>query len=263
MGDLFFVLSATLSVMTFSVLIMMLVRKKVHHKIMEKHNDVAGFIYAVIGVIYAVLLAFVVVAVWEIYRDAQAKVEVEVKYMADLFRDVATLSPEMQKKVQGEIVNYANIVTDHEWKLMADGGHSDEALVSIHRIFNYYKDFRPQNVYEEIWYAEQVSKLNDFSDARNMRIVSSTESIPSFMWIVLVMGAMITIGFSFLFGTENSKAQALMISALSGIIMLVLLLILAMNHPFKGSVSVSPEPFVEQMEHFKIHFKDDKAEKTE
>jgi len=260
MGDLFFVLSATLSVMTFSVLIMMLVRKKVHHKIMEKHNDVAGFIYAVIGVIYAVLLAFVVVAVWEIYRDAQAKVEVEVKHMADLFRDAATLGPEMQKKVQKEIVNYAHIVTNHEWELMTDGGHSDEALVSMHKIFNYYKEFAPQTEYEKIWYAEQVSKLNDFSDARNLRIVSSTESVPFFMWIVLILGAVITIGFSFLFGTENSRAQALMISALSGIIMLVLLLIVAMNHPFKGSVSVSPEPFIEQIEHFKIHFKEDGTE---
>jgi hypothetical protein len=260
MGDLFFVLSATLSVMTFSVLIMMLVRKKVHHKIMEKHNDVAGFIYAVIGVIYAVLLAFVVVAVWEIYRDAQAKVEVEVKHMADLFRDVATLSPEMHKKVQEEIVNYAKIVTDHEWELMADGGHSEEALASVHRIFKYYKEFSPQTEYEKIWYAEQVSELNDFSDARDMRIISSKASVPSFMWTVLILGAVITIGFSFLFGTENSKAQALMISALSGIIMLVLLLIVAMNHPFRGSVSVSPEPFIEQMEHFKIHFKEDGTE---
>jgi hypothetical protein len=33
----------------------------------QPHNDVAGFIYAALGVIYAVLLALVVIAVWEEY----------------------------------------------------------------------------------------------------------------------------------------------------------------------------------------------------
>ena len=31
----------------------------------EKHNEVAGFIFATVGVVYAVLLAFVVIVVWE------------------------------------------------------------------------------------------------------------------------------------------------------------------------------------------------------
>ena len=36
----------------------------------QPHNDVAGFIYAALGVIYAVLLALVVIAVREEYRAA-------------------------------------------------------------------------------------------------------------------------------------------------------------------------------------------------
>ena len=37
----------------------------------EGQNNVAGFIYAVLGVAYAVLLAFVVIAVWQDYKAAQ------------------------------------------------------------------------------------------------------------------------------------------------------------------------------------------------
>jgi hypothetical protein len=40
-------------------------------EVRQKHNDVAGFIYAVLGVVYAVLLALVVIAVWEEFDAAK------------------------------------------------------------------------------------------------------------------------------------------------------------------------------------------------
>jgi hypothetical protein len=49
------------------------------------HNDVAGFIYAALGVIYAVLLALVVIAVWEEYEAARVTVEQEANAAADIF----------------------------------------------------------------------------------------------------------------------------------------------------------------------------------
>jgi hypothetical protein len=51
----------------------------------QPHNDVAGFIYAALGVIYAVLLALVVIAVWEEYQAASATVEQEANALAEIF----------------------------------------------------------------------------------------------------------------------------------------------------------------------------------
>jgi hypothetical protein len=51
----------------------------------QPHNDVAGFIYAALGVIYAVLLALVVIAVWEEYGAARETVEQEANAAADIF----------------------------------------------------------------------------------------------------------------------------------------------------------------------------------
>jgi hypothetical protein len=44
-----------------------LVHRLVPADLRQRHNDVAGFIYAALGVIYAVLLALVVISVWEEY----------------------------------------------------------------------------------------------------------------------------------------------------------------------------------------------------
>ena len=51
----------------------------------QPHNDVAGFIYAALGVIYAVLLALVVIAVWGEYDAASETVEQEANAVAEIF----------------------------------------------------------------------------------------------------------------------------------------------------------------------------------
>ena len=50
----------------------------------QKHNDVAGFIYAALGVIYAVLIALVVIAVWERFQAANETVEQEANAVAEI-----------------------------------------------------------------------------------------------------------------------------------------------------------------------------------
>jgi sterol desaturase/sphingolipid hydroxylase (fatty acid hydroxylase superfamily) len=255
MGNFFLVLSVTGILMLSAVCCMMLVRKKVSHAILEKNNDVAGFIYAVVGVIYAVLLAFVVIVVWELYREADTKVQEEVRFMSSLFRDARIFGEPHRSAIQDEIVNYTNIVINEEWPLMNKGKSSEKALDSLHRVFDLYTKIQPRNDYEKIWYQETIQKLNNFSDARNQRILAGKAAVPGFMWIVLIVGGIITVGFSFLFSTINTWAQMLMVGSLSGIITLVLLMIIAIDRPFQGIIAVQPEAFIEQLSHFKNYLK--------
>ena len=69
------------------------------------------------------------------------------------------------------------------------------------------------------------------------------------MWAVLVGAGAITIGFSFLFGTKNTVAQALMTGGLAMTIALVLLSIVSMEHPFAGLARVEPEAFKQHLCH--------------
>ena len=59
-----------------------LVQRLLPATIRQEHNDVAGFIYAALGVIYAVLLALVVIAVWEEFGRARVTVESEANALA-------------------------------------------------------------------------------------------------------------------------------------------------------------------------------------
>ena len=76
-------------------------------------------------------------------------------------------------------------------------------------------------------------------------MVLASGIVPGIVWLVLFGGgAVVTIGFTFFFGTENIRAQAMMTGALSVLIFSGLLIIIAIDHPFAGSVKVGPEALV-------------------
>jgi len=251
--DLFFVIGICAFVSAISILGMLFVRKKFGHTELAKHNDVAGFIHAIIGAVYAVLLAFVVIVEWEIYRDTKAKVDVEVGAMASIFRDSRVFSDvEKRTLIQRELMAYATTVIEEEWPLLAKEQTSAKALGQIHKVFTYVADLKPKDEYEKLWYQELIAQVNKFSDARNERILCCNEGIPLFMWWIMIIGGVITISFSFLFGTSQKIPYALMVASLSYIITLVLLLIYALDHPFRGIIIVEPEAFVAQLKHWKL-----------
>jgi len=253
MTDILVFVIVTGLVMAVSVLCLVIVRKVYGHALMAKHNDVAGFIYAVIGVIYAVLLAFVVIVEWEMFRNADSRVQEEVQCMASVLRGMQVFDEPQKSLVPKEIVNNTNIVINEEWALMAKERVSENAVKSAMRIYTMVTQIKPANEHQKIWYQEIISRLNNFYNARNHRIQSAKEGIPDFMWSVMVVGAVITIGFSFLFGMENLWAQSFMVASLAGIITLVLLLIVALDHPYDGVIMVTPDAFVDQLARFKAY----------
>src|SRR3712207_2925626 len=98
-----------------------LVQRLVPVTIRKEHNDVAGFIYAVLGVIYAVLLALVVIAVWEEFGRARVTVEGEANALAEIFWLAHRLPEPEGRHLQELARSYAEEVVEEEWPLMAQG----------------------------------------------------------------------------------------------------------------------------------------------
>jgi dolichyl-phosphate-mannose--protein O-mannosyl transferase len=83
-----------------------------------------------------------------------------------------------------------------------------------------------------------------------MRIVASQEGLPGVLWAVLVFGAVVTVGFTYLFGMRNSWAHRLMVMSLTAVIALVLFTIWAMEDPFSGGARIEPDAFELILERF-------------
>jgi hypothetical protein len=226
----------------------LLVRKFFHNNNMESNNEVAGFIYAVVGVIYAVILGFVVINAWEQYKDAETVVDNEVSYSVSLIRISNAFPDSVKTRIQPAVIHYMEDCIAFEWDAMSKNKTSIEASKSYNSIWAQIYAYKPISNSENLWYNKFIDALNSLSQARRGRIIAIDSKIHPFMWIILFVGAFITIVFTYLFGTKNKTAHLLMIICLSASICSVLLLIEAFDHPFSGLIHVSSKPFIEALE---------------
>ena len=221
-----------------------LARRWVSVEILKLNNEVAGFIYGVIGVLYAVLLGFTAIIVWEQFDKAQAGVDQEANELADLYRDAQAFPDDTRRALETQLRAYAKLVVEKEWPAMAERRSSPEAWEMYNQLWRTYHRFQPQTDYEKTWYAQSLTRLNQLGDQRRLRLLSSrSEGIPVVMWVALLGTGGITIGFSFLFGTRSATAHVLMTSALAMTIAVVLVSILALEEPFRGITRVDPDAF--------------------
>jgi hypothetical protein len=207
------------------------------------NNEIAGFKFAVVGVFYAVLLAFVVIAVWEDFRKTEAAIRDEAKAAVDLHRLSFALPIEGGADIRKHLVAYINDVREDEWRTMAVGEPSDVVVSDLDRLSHAIFKVNPESQQQLALYQNALRLLAVMTDNRNERLDSADGSMPRILWLVLIAGALITLGYPAFFGSSNLGAQILMTAALAALVALSMLLGLAFDYPFTGDVHISAAPF--------------------
>jgi hypothetical protein len=228
-----------------------LVQRLVPTAIRKEHNDVAGFIYAVLGVIYAVLLALVVIAVCEEFGRARVTAEAEANALAEVFWLAHQLPEPEGRELQELARSYAEEVVDEEWPLMEQGRtplmersrETSRGWVLIDDIRATLQEVEPRSASGQELYAEGLDQVQRLADARRTRLVAAEEGLPTVLWVVLVVAGIVVVGFAYLFGIENTGAHSLMVVSLAGVIALVLFTIGALEHPFSGGARIDTGAF--------------------
>lgn len=229
---------------------LILVRRRVSLDRLRTNNEVAGFKFATIGVIYAVLLAFAVLVVWERFNRAEEYVAQEAAAAATIYRLAAGLGDQEGASVRGSMTAYLKAAITEDWPAMARREHSPIATQALNDVYTAVLRYRPVDQRGAVVLTAVLHQLDLITEARRARIVVASGIVPGVVWLVLLGGALVTIGFTYFFGTENLRAQTLMTGALSLLIFSGLLLIIALDLPFAGTVRIEPEPLALALKDF-------------
>jgi hypothetical protein len=133
---------------------------------------------------------------------------------------------------------------------MEQGHASRAASLALDQVYAAAMAYNPDDGRGRVLLAETLHQLDQVTQARRGRLVMATGIVPGILWCVLFGGAALTIGFTFFFGTQNLRAQTMMTGALSILIFSGLLIIIAIDHPFAGTVRVGPEALSMLLEDF-------------
>lgn len=225
-----------------------LVRKKYPTEVLKENHEVAAIIFNAFGLFYGVMVAFVVFVTWSGYSDATKNLEMEANEVADIFHGTQAFPDSARRTIRQGLMDYVVSVYGDELKRMAQGEialHSGKALPTLLTEF-YQMD--EKSIPNRELYAETLHRLNDLAQYRRLRIFAGNDTVPLAIWLVLLVGAVFTVSYTFFFGMKNIRAQYVIATTLTVTITLILFLIYVLDHPFAGTSKVSAQPLKDVME---------------
>jgi hypothetical protein len=217
----------------------------VHVEVRRAHNDLAGFTIAIISVVYAVLLAFIAVATWESFAAAQTMAQTEASYIGNLYRDTEGFPPNVGERMRQDLKRYVDMVIRAEWPVQRQGEVPEAGWASLRDLHLELVQFQPQTPGQTVMQAEFLRSLNDLYRARTARLTAVRGHVPSVIWWIISAGGALTTVFTYLFGFHSFRMHLTMTSSVAAALALVAVLIIALDWPFRGDVSITTDAYLE------------------
>jgi hypothetical protein len=193
-----------------------------------------------------------VVVVWQQYQNTGDRIQEESSKVFNLYRaSYAFPDSTTGKRIRTTVIDYVNAVVDHEFPAMEHDSTSVITQAKYNKVWDMVYAIRPATENEKVWYASMVQSVNQFAEARNIRISDIDPSLPRLMWNILLAGGAIIIFFAMLFKTNNNRAHLIKVICFSVIIVFNLMLVDLLDHPYKGMLKIEPSAFTKIQKHYK------------
>jgi hypothetical protein len=207
------------------------------------HNDLIGWQLSVLGTTYAVIVGFMLYTVWINFGTADLNSDAEANSLVNVFRLSSGLAPEQGGRLRGLARTYADAVVDHEWDKMAANVMPTETRAIMPQMWQTLMDVKGASPAEITAEDHALQELSALAAYRRIRLVQSASRLPGVLWFVLLVGGVVTIASTCMFGAVNGPLHVIQVSAFALLISLALVAIADINRPFQGSVHVSDYAF--------------------
>lgn len=198
---------------------------------------------SILATLYAVVLGFVVVDVSDNVQQSKVNIEAEANAMLNIHMFSDGLDPRDKAAIGVSCMAYANAVVDHEWDGMSEGKLCPETWITMRQVWASIKNCTPVGEKQNAFYASILENYNQMLSARRTRLVTAIGYVSPIMWLVLIGGAITTIGFTYFFRTNSLRSQILMTALVSVTLALNLYLIVINSSPFAGDFKIRPQAF--------------------
>jgi hypothetical protein len=225
-----------------------LVRRLLSPAWQMEDEGIAGHFSAAIDRLYGVLLAFVVILVWNHFEDGKVLVAREANQIGDLSRMAKVLSPSVEQSVRKALINYTSAVIEDEWPAMARHRESTRTWMAMTQLWNTVREVHPSTAQETVTYDRILFRLNELSDSRRLRLLASEDRVPGILWVVLILGGVATVASTYFVRLKRHAPQALLTALVAGVIGFILFLIISLNSPFAGSIRLPPTALQHELE---------------
>lgn len=212
-------------------------------RITTADSEFSGTMVQAVMVFYGLTVALVAVSVWQTYAEVSRVVSLEATEIAVLFRDVSGYPEPVRTHLREELRGYVEYVIHEAWPLQRRGEVPQAGVEWMNRFQAALMAFEPETEGQGILHAEALRAYNQMIEARRLRLDSVRIRLPGVMWLVIVLGAAISLTASFFFQVDDVRLHSILVVLLSMFIALILFFILAMDRPFRGDLGIGPDSY--------------------
>jgi hypothetical protein len=213
---------------------------------LQDNNAVGAPKFTFIGQVYSVTLALALVGAWDVYQSARDGVQREAVALVALDRASQVFSEPGQQptriEIRRAIRSYGHAIVTKEWKIMHQGLDDPEATRMLNRMVELFTTLKPLNAAQITSQQNAMHLLEDVTRYRVSRVNTLSNTLIALIWALVLVGALVTIAFTWFLGSPNILAQAAMSAIIAAFIMMHLLVILKLTHPFAGETAISSNP---------------------
>ena len=204
--------------------------KWVDWNVREEDTSMVGLSYALCGGIFAVVLAFVAVGVYEAMEKTNTTAAAEANALSNLAFETAGLPAETGLKLRKDIDRYIDIVVNKEWPAQQayqmQESNFEDGWNQVREINTVIAAFEPATLGQTSINGDMVRLVNDLYAARRTRVIAASAHLPFAVWEMLIFGLLLVAVFIYLYGPHSFKVHV----AVTGLTMLSIGLVFHVDH---------------------------------
>ena len=207
----------------------------------EHDNAVAGILFGVITLIYSLIIAFVIIAVWENYEELNQTMEKEAEDLNTVLVHSNMLPDSLRKSVTVAIRNYCQRVVNKEWGASEEHIRLEGSAMPGLRLLLFRA--REDSQIQQSIVTVLGENLTNITRLRQERLSHTDAYVPGLVWAILIIDSILVIFFSYFLFMHSERLKRIFLSFLWGMMATSLFLIYMLDHPFRGRGHVSKEPY--------------------
>lgn len=235
-----------LAMCAFGLAGLLLVRRRVlpRWRIGVEDSEFSGSMVQAVMVFYGLALAMIAVGAFNTYSDVSKVITTEAAELGAMYRDASTYPEPTRTQLQQALRDYARYVIDEAWPAQRKGEVARRGIEMLNRVQTTLAAFEPETEGQKILHAEAMRAFNELLEARSLRIDAVVGTgLPGVMWVIVLVGAMISLSASFFFRVEDVRLHATLVTLLATFIGLVIFMTFAFDRPFRGDLGLDSGPY--------------------
>ena len=212
-------------------------------KLGPEESAFTGAMMQAIMVFYGLAVALIAVSVWQTYTDAAATTSREATAVGVLYRHMGGYPEPVRSELQHELREYLEYVIKEAWPQQHRGEVPRGGVEKVNDVEAKLVSFEPGTEGQKLLHGETLRAYSQLIEARRLRLDAVLTGLPGALWVVIVIGALVSLSSTFFFQVEDTIVQKIQVVLLAIFIGMIIFIIFALDRPFRGDLGLQPGPY--------------------